>query len=196
VANYLTQQDVENYGSELLDVSQRAALQAIAPHLQQTESHLQQLARENADLRARQAREQRRRLDQQVEQAIPNYRDFDHDPRWHQWLKGVDLMSGRVRQQLLNEAIQHGNVSRVLSFFNGFQQEAGGSPQAQTVSGRRARSSSNKPIYTRAQVAQLYSQHRRGAYAGREAEWQRQEADIIRAGAEGRIVGGTDIWGK
>ena len=42
-------------------------------------------------------------------------------------------------------------------------------------------------IYTRAQIARLYDQHRRGAYAGREAEWARQAADIIAAGQEGRI---------
>jgi hypothetical protein len=47
--------------------------------------------------------------------------------------------------------------------------------------------SANGPIYTGAQIAKLYNQHRRGAYAGREAEWARQEDDIIAAGREGRI---------
>jgi hypothetical protein len=34
----------------------------------------------------------------------------------------------------------------------------------------------------------LYAAHRRGAYAGREADWNRQEQDIIRAAAEGRVA--------
>jgi hypothetical protein len=42
----------------------------------------------------------------------------------------------------------------------------------------------------------LYRAHQQGAYNGREAEWNRQEVDIIRAGAEGRIVGGVDVAGK
>ena len=46
-----------------------------------------------------------------------------------------------------------------------------------------------KPVYTRNQITKIYDQHRRGAYAGREAEWARQEADIIAAGREGRIQG-------
>jgi hypothetical protein len=46
---------------------------------------------------------------------------------------------------------------------------------------------SDKPTYTRAQVAQLYRMHQKGAYVGREAEWNRQDADIIAAGREGRI---------
>jgi hypothetical protein len=42
----------------------------------------------------------------------------------------------------------------------------------------------------------MYEQHRQGAWAGREAEWQKLEYEIIRAGAEGRIVGGVDVAGK
>ena len=45
----------------------------------------------------------------------------------------------------------------------------------------------DKPIYSRAQIARLYSDHRKGAYVGRETEWARQDADIIAAGREGRI---------
>jgi hypothetical protein len=38
--------------------------------------------------------------------------------------------------------------------------------------------------------------HRRGAYLGREAEWVRQDADVIAAGREGRILGAVDVEGK
>jgi hypothetical protein len=76
MANYLTQNDVDNYGHDLLDVSQRAALHAVAPHLQ----NLQQ---QNAKLRQRLAKEARHRLDQQVEQMVPDFREIDRNPRWH-----------------------------------------------------------------------------------------------------------------
>ena len=36
MSNYLTQDDVDNYGPELIDVTQRAALQAVTPHLPST----------------------------------------------------------------------------------------------------------------------------------------------------------------
>jgi hypothetical protein len=45
----------------------------------------------------------------------------------------------------------------------------------------------DKPIYSRAQIAQLYRLKQKGAYVGREPEWARQELDIIAAGNEGRI---------
>ena len=47
----------------------------------------------------------------------------------------------------------------------------------------------SKRTYTRAQIQQLYEQHRKGAYAGREAEWNRIENDIFAAQREGRVQG-------
>jgi hypothetical protein len=141
-------------------------------------------------LRQRLAREQRLRLDEQVARAIPNYQEIDRDPRWHRWLLEFDPLSGCVRQQLLNDSVAAGDFARVRAFFNGFLlQHAGHAEHAGT--GQRIRPAHGKPIYSRQQIAQLYEQHRRGAYAGREVEWARQEADIFAAQREGRVQG---VW--
>ena len=50
------------------DFAQRAALRAVAPHLQASEQ-------QNLELQNRLTREARHRLDQQVERAVPNYRE-------------------------------------------------------------------------------------------------------------------------
>jgi hypothetical protein len=203
--SYVTEKDVQDYGSDLVDFTQRAAVQAVAPHLQALEQ-------QNTELQRRLADEARARLDMRVEAAVPNFREIDRDPRWLQWLLGIDLLSGRVRQQLLNEAIASANAPRVISFFNGFRQEEAATGhsepapssrslrepaidlsslaapgRARPATGGDASMPSDRPTYTRAQIAQLYSAHRRGAYVGREAEWARQDADIIAAGAEGRV---------
>jgi hypothetical protein len=205
---YLTDEDVSNYGNDLLDVTQRAARQAIEPELHE-------VRQQNAELQRRLAIEARRRLDQAVELAVPNFREVDRNPRWHRWLLGVDVLSGRVRQTLLNEAISSASAPRVISFFKGFLQEEVATghdepapsterptpfrepavPLASLAAPGRARPAtggdasvpSDKPTYTRAQIAQLYRLHQKGAYVGREAEWARQDADIIAAGREGRI---------
>ena len=213
---FLTQADADNYGNEMLDVSQRAALQVIAPHLQNAQTQIDGLRRENADLRAQQVNERRRLLDSQVEIAVPDYRDFDRNPRWHKWLMGIDQFSGRVRQQLLNEAISAGSAPRVALFFKGFRNEeaaTGNSPlvslpsqasappreaavslaslaspgRVRTASGGETAAPADKPIYTRALIKQIYEQRRRGAYLGRETEWARLEADIFAAQREGRF---------
>jgi hypothetical protein len=112
---------------------------------------------------------------------VPNYREIDKDPRWHQWLQTPDPPSGRVRQRLLDQAIASATPHRVISFFQQFLQ-SGHTAQAtfhgQSASGR---------TYTRAQIKQLYEHRRRGGYAGPEQAWAQQEADILRA-AEGRVL--------
>jgi hypothetical protein len=210
VTNYLTDTDVQNYGSELIDLAQRAAAQVVAPQLHRVQE-------ENARLQERLAQEARRNLDQRVEIAVPNYREIDKNPRWHRWLLTPDVLSGRVRQQLLNEAIAAADATRVVSFFKGFLQEEVATGQSEfspsslrtphprepaidlnslAAPGRIGSANGGDPqlppertIYTRAQVTKFYADERRGAYVGREAEWARREADIIAAGREGRIQG-------
>lgn len=185
MGNYLSQSDIDNYGADLVDFSRRAAADALAPTLQQ-------LGQQNAQLQQQVARTARQALDQRVESAVPNYREIDRDPAWHQFLLTTDPLSGRVRQVLLNDAIAASDAARVISFFHMFQRE-NRSSEGESHSGRRTASSRassfGPPTYTRAQIKQLYEAHRQGAYKDREAEWARQEVDIIRAGREGRILG-------
>lgn len=204
---FLTPEDEQNYGRDLLDVAQRAALQTVTPRLQTLEQ-------QNEALRRQIAKEQRRQLDNAVEMAVPDYREIDRNPRWHRWLLGIDVLSGRVRQTLLNEAISAGTAPRVVWFFKSFLAEevatghVASAPESQPApapreaaisltslaapgrarpaTGGDASLPADKPIYTRAQIKQLYEQHRKGAYTGREAEWARLEADFFTAQREGR----------
>ena len=95
---------------------------------------------------------------------------------------------------LLDDAIAARDAHRVVAFLRGFLNEQRACGARASAYGRA--SSSGKPVYTRAQIQQLYRAHQKGAFAGREADWQRQEADFIAAGREGHIVGGTDVAGK
>jgi hypothetical protein len=181
MATWLTQDDVNNYGHDLIDVTQRAALHAVAPELQE-------IKQQNAVLQQQLAREARRNLDAAVERALPSFRETDRDPRWHRFLLEIDPYTGQVRQQLLNAAIARSDATAVIAFFKGFMREVAIQPSS-AHSERTRTASSNRPTYTHSQIGQLYAAHRKGAYAGREAEWARIEADIFRAQREGRVVG-------
>jgi hypothetical protein len=188
--NYLTQTDVQNYGSELVDFSMRAAAHAVAPQLQELRETNQQLQR-------RLAREARHRMDAQVERAVPDYRTIDQDPAWHRYLLSTDPLSGLMRQRVLNDAIAKGSAERVVAFFNSFKQQHGASSGAQAPAGRTGSAySGGKPLYTRDNIRQNYEAHRKGAFAGREAEWARWEQDMIAAAREGRIKDPVDLQGK
>jgi hypothetical protein len=117
--NYLTHDDVQNYGHELIDFAQRAAAQYAAPHLQRVEE-------ENAEMRRQIAIQTRARLDADLAAAVPNWREIDNDPRWLAWLSETDPLTGATRQRVLDDAIAAGSASRVIAFFNTFQAQHGG----------------------------------------------------------------------
>ena len=179
--DYLTQDDVAQYGGELTDFAQRAALHALAPELQD-------IRNQNAELQRRLAKEARFRLDQQVAAAVPNYKEIDRDSNWHRWLLQHDALSGEVRQRLLNAAIQRGDANSVVAFFRQYQSGGGSTHAASPASGGRTRSaSSGRQIYTREMIGDLYERRRKGEIA--EVDWNRIEADIFDAQKTGRISG-------
>jgi hypothetical protein len=116
---YLTPEDEQNYGRDLIDFAQRAAAEVVGPHLQN-------LKQQNTHLQQQLAREQRHRLDQQVAAAIPNYMEIDRDPAWHRWLMGVDSLNGCSRQQLMSAAIGRSDPVSVIALFRAYIREQGG----------------------------------------------------------------------
>jgi hypothetical protein len=161
----ITQDDVQNYGTDLLDFTQRAAIQAVSPHLQYLQG-------ENEQLRQRLAQESRARLDAAVEQTIPNFREIDADPAWHRWLLQPDPLTGAIRQQVLDDAIAQGSLSRVQAFFSGFMQEHGGARHAGARPAPRGRSAMppSGRVYTRDEIKRAYELHRTGKLVG--PQWE------------------------
>jgi hypothetical protein len=122
VTPLLTKEDTETYGEDFLNVAQRAALQAVAPKLAALEADnlalKQQLRRQNVD-----------HITTSLDREVPNWRQINSSPRWLAWLRLPDFYSGRVRQELLNQAHQAADAARVSRFFKGFlsEEEATGS---------------------------------------------------------------------
>ena len=70
MANYLSQQDYQDYGGDLIDLTKRAAAEALSPDLQRIEQQNHQLQRW-LEVQAR------HRMDREVEAAVPNFREID-----------------------------------------------------------------------------------------------------------------------
>jgi hypothetical protein len=186
MANYLTQNDVYNYGEDLINFTQRAAAQYVAPHLQNLEQ-------QNAEMRRQIAIQTRARLDADLGAAVPSWREIDSDPRWLGWLSETDPLTGATRQRVLNDAIAAGSASRVIAFFQTFQAQHGGA--ARSTGGGRARSAvSQGAMLTRERIKELYELHRKGQLTG--PEWERTEQQIIAAANEGRVAGALEPRGR
>jgi hypothetical protein len=174
----LTAQDEENYGPELLDMSKRAALEALSPELNA-------LRQENRQLRGMATRVQYAEIERSLNQQIPNWRQVYQNPEFSSWLSQPDEYSGTTRSQLMRNAVSNGDSARVIAFYRGFQQEAG----SHVPAGQRSRqpATGGPRIYTRPQIANLYERRRKGEFT--DAQWFPIEADVVKAAGEGRVVG-------
>jgi hypothetical protein len=179
----LTQQDVEDYGQELVDFSRRAALEALGPEMRA-------LQQQNQALQARLRQQTRQDLEQQLDQSVPGWRRAYSDPAWREWLDALDDYSGRSRRELINHAAEAGDAVRVAAFF---RQPAAQHGPAGSYRSRPA-ATGGPCIYTRAQIANLYERRRKGEI--NDANWARWEAEIFAAANQGRIAGALDRDGN
>ena len=206
----VTDEDVQTYGPDLLNLVQRAAVQAVSPELEAVKH-------ENDQLRHTVSQTQKMNVHQILDAQVPEWRALNRDQRFLRWLSLPDIYSGQLRRVMLNNAFQAAQAPRVVAFFKGFLSEEAatghvdapnaGQPRVPTPAPRQAAielttlaapgrpspaggqppSAADKPIYTRAQIADFYRQVREHRYAGREQEKSRIEADIFAAQREGRV---------
>jgi hypothetical protein len=181
----LTERDFDNYGPELIDMTRRAAVEALSPELQR-------LHAENQHLRHLQQRQQHVEIERALDRALPDWRAIYSNPAFSQWLSMPDEYGGTTRSHLLRAAVQAGDTARVIAFYRGFHHAPAGPTRQQARS--RSPATGGRPIYTREQIKRLYDQRRHGGIS--DANWAKVEADIIAAGREGRVTSSFDKYGK
>ena len=186
----LTQADHENYGSEFIDLTQRAAREAMAPEIQR-------LHAENHHLRSMAQRSQRADIERALDARVPDWRSTYANPAFAQWLSAPDDYAGVARSQLMRHAVANSDASRVVAFYQGFLAQSGHhAPARESRGGYQSRqpAAGGKPIYTRQQIPAFYEARRKGEI--NDANWARQEAEIMAAANQGRIAGALDKDGN
>jgi hypothetical protein len=203
------QEDVDAYGQDLVQATQRWASIAVEPEIATLRHRIAQLegtTQQHANMTVVQ------RTEAGLDRALPEWRTLNNDTNFIAWLHQVDPFSGRTRKSLADEAYGAGDIARTLAFFQAYTNEhtaVSQSPGTQpvhtngladrlplanlAVPGRGATAAPPTPgapqrrIWTSADISAFYRQRQRGQWAGREAEADRLEADIFAAGHEGRI---------
>ena len=176
----VTDDERRAYGDDLLSVVERKALEAFSPHLRQ-------LQNENQNLRQRVARGEAQTIYENLDAALPNWREINTSPEFLEWLRAADIFSGRSKALMLREAFDSGEASRVLAFFAGFLAEHGGQQYAGQQRSRRA----EPPVVTNKDLDRFYERVRQGAYEGKSAQKDAEEARLhaaINAGRFRRII--------
>ena len=205
---YVTAEDVNNFGEPLIDLTKRAALEAVAPTLTALQD-------ENRRLNQQVNQQRQQNIYEKLDEAMPTWRDVNSNPRWLSWLRLRDFNSAPLRQEQLNRAMQAADAPRVLDFFKRFQDEEvatgqmpapqpsqppNSEPRAAAIPlttlaapGRPNPASGNsqvpdsKPVYTHQDIRDFYDYVRKGVYVGQEPLKQQIEADIFAAQREGRV---------
>lgn len=213
---FLTNEDVETYGSEMLDVTKRAAQEAVTPYIRQLQEELQALRGQVGTVYNGVQQRTRSEMYEVLNREVPNWREVQQTPEFLEWVDSPDAYSNRPRRALMQEALDNmdgGWVSRILKGFlsemnalappavqpTGGQPPAGGEPPRPRLDDfaapGRARPAPRAPngaeggkrMYTSLEITQFYDDQAKGKWVGREAEAAQLDADMVAAAREGRI---------
>ena len=204
----VTDQDVESFGSELVDFAQRAAAKVAAEQAKLLRLEIQALHKAMDELRG-QVGNTENRLQKTAEQSyyeklaslVPDWQQVNTDQAFLDWLGEEEGVTGYPRQAFLAQAHQQQDATRVARIFEAFKSTHGAPPPApkpsqspelqKQVSPPKARAGSSAPvqqdkkIWTEADITAFYEAKARGKLDATEAA--RMEADLNSAVAEGRV---------
>lgn len=181
----------------------------------QFENRLGQLQQALGGVRGAVAYNAQEKMYNELGKAVPNWEQINAMPEWHAWLRNSDPMTGMIRQNILTNAHANSQTAQVVGVFERFMSEHGIQqtpsmpppanngyvPPVQSdqrfnlmalaAPGRAKEGQSSvpqtKPIYSGADIKQFYNDRTFGRYAGREAEADAIERDILLAPSEGRV---------
>lgn len=204
----------EEFGDEFVDAIVQEAVSRIQPQIGELQEAASQHNRRLEETRIAAAQDAQAQMYTHLNTQIPNWREINRHPVFHQWLSGIDIFSGAQRQRLLEHAFAANSGPRVAAFFLAFlgEQTATGAPPntqqppglpetpptprpsldtfaapGRTAAAPPAASATQGRIWTRAEISAFYSAKRRGEYSSADAD--ALERDLIAAGKEGRVRG-------
>jgi hypothetical protein len=119
----LSQEEVEDYGSELIDVMKRAAQEAVQGELDSIRAENNELKRMLGGVGQKLETSDKDKFFSQLGDKVSNWEQLNKDPGFNGWLDEYDVYAGAPRRGLLMQAFQANDVERVARFFQGFMNE-------------------------------------------------------------------------
>lgn len=194
--------DVENFGSDLVEMVNRVSSAQMARITQAVDGRLATFGQQIAKLyeqiggttqHVAQTAEQM--FFDKLEKLVPDWEAINADQRFLAWLAEVDPVYGLPRQAALKraqETLDAGRAAAVFAAFTGPRQQA---PKASHLdkqispkgAATAAPAPSQKKVVSSAEITKFYDDVRRGAYRGREQLAAQMEIEFNTALAEGRV---------
>jgi hypothetical protein len=121
--SFLTEEEVNDYGAEFLDVVGKKAREATSSQVQALQNEIQGLKQQLGYVGGSIAQNARESMFATLDQYVPAWRDINNDPRFLQWLALPDPYSGAIKHNLLKAAWERNDTPRAAAFFQGFLAE-------------------------------------------------------------------------
>lgn len=199
----VTEQDKEAFGSDLLDLIDRATESKIAgfrDRESQLLGQIEELKGKLGNVSERQVVSDKDRFLSVLSQQVPDWEALNTDQGFLTWLAEVDPVYGLPRQAALNNAYEVLDATRTAAIFKQFKAMTAPAPAQQgkpnlqsqvaptrsrTSPAPAASSSASSRIFTQGEIGQFYEEWRRGFFD--EADAVRMEKEIVAAINEGRV---------
>jgi hypothetical protein len=194
---HLTDDEVEEYGSGVLDLHSRM-VRGVVEELLQTQGmgYDDRLAvLENSQLASMSDR-----FWERVERVYRGARRInDADPQWFEFLKRRDNLSGLSYRELGENAVEIGDVERMVSLLSMYKplkpsatrpKKPAAKPRPSTGRVSVPASEPAKGKIRESTIKKFYTDQALGAFAGHEDEAQKREDEIILAYEEDRVISG------
>ena len=211
-SSYLTDEEREDYGEDMLTVVKKAAREEFEPMLATLQEENGQLRSLLGGMQQKSILGARDEMLDKLDNELSNWRQLNSQPDFLGWLENVDPYSGNKKLEMLRQAFENNNTSRVLAFFKGFlnenaaytsnsqvpnqPREVGFSLETLVAPGRASDSegsraqegNANSLQWSSASIKKFYSDINRGVYRDKPDERTRLERDLFSAQEEGRIA--------
>lgn len=202
VDKLVTDEDVQAFGSDLIEVQRKVAREVA----QEFRAELDALKNENAELRKQigdtGTKVVEASFEQKLHRLVPDFEAVNTDQRWIDWLNEVDPMLRGPRKAVAQEAFTRGDAEGVAYYINMFKsslESAAEQPakvakelERQVQPSRSTTSSATIPtkgkVYTNDQIQAMFQKAANLGGQGKHDEARRLEAEIDAAFMEGRVT--------
>lgn len=186
-------EDEEAFGTDLIDLARRISREESGAYISELENRLAQLQEQLSSVAQTTAVTVQDRFEQQLTNAVPNWKTIDNDERFIKWLQ-----ANPTRNRVFAEAARSQDVAGVAYFFEEYAGKAAPeekpktdprlekqlSPGKSKSVPSQAKSQSDKKQWTRSEIAQFYANGRK-TYS--QEDYAKLERDLFNAQKEGRV---------
>ena len=199
----VTEDDVKNFGEDLVDLGRRTAREENHELESRLNSQLEAIMKENAELRellkGNTKQTETMGFEQRLYRAIPDFNEVDNDPAWINWLNETDPMLRAPRRAAAAQAFESGDVEAVAHYVRLFKESKAPEQPSKTESKKGELERQIQPTRTAqtnapvSKQGKLYSENDiqrmfiKLSKMGNSDEARKLEAEIDAAYSEGRV---------